>query len=235
MIRTPQRATEPLPGRSDAAITGGRAIASAGFAFVITWLIGLAIGFAIAAPAPTATVATLGAYFATHREAVMLQAYLLDGIAGIALVIFAAALYPTLREHEEGNGTVASIAFGAGIAAGTVSLLQGLFTQVLADHVAALGDAAAIRTLYDLNAEGDTFKLLALGVLLAATSVDILRTHVLPRWLGWLGAVLAPLLIVAGWNFLLSTSAQYTAYSILLVLLLVWVAGMSLASVQRRR
>jgi hypothetical protein len=126
-----------------------------------------------------------------------------------------------------------AVLFGTGVAAGTVSLLQGLFTQVLADHVAAMGNAAAIRTLYDLNTEGDTYKLLALGVFLGATALLVFRTHALPRWLGWVAAVLAPLLVIAGWNFVLSASAQYAAYAVLLVLLLLWVAAVSVVSFRR--
>jgi hypothetical protein len=114
-----------------------------------------------------------------------------------------------------------------------VSLLQGLFTQVLADHVAAMGNAAAIRTLFDLNNEGDTYKLLAMGVFLGAAALLIFRTHVLPRWLGLVAVVLAPLLIVAGWNFVLSSSVQFAAYAMLLLLLLLWVAAVSVVCLRR--
>lgn len=114
----------------------------------------------------------------------------------------------TLRRFEGESGLLSNILFGAGVAAGTVSLLQGLFTQVLADRVATLGNPAAIRTLFDLNNEGDTYKLLALGVFLGAVALLVLRTQALPHWLGWVAAVLAPLLVIAGWNFALSTSLQ---------------------------
>lgn len=119
------------------------------------------------------------------------------------------------------------------MAAGTVSLLQGLFTQVLADHVAAMGNPAAIRTLFDLNNEGDTYKLLALGVFFGAAALLVFRTHALPRWLGWAAAVLAPLLVVAGWNFALSPAVQLAAYTVLLLALLMWVAAVSVVSVWR--
>jgi hypothetical protein len=163
----------------------------------------------------------------------MVQAYLLDGIAGIALVVLAAAMRGALHDIEGGAGTLSAVLFGAGIAAGTVSLLQGLFTQVLADRVAGLGSRATVRALFDLNGEGDTYKLLALGVLLAATALLIIRTRAMPQWLGWLGAVLAPLLTVAGWNFLWSESLQYAAYSVLLVALLIWVAGVGVVAWRR--
>lgn len=214
-------------------MTGGRWIAFAGFAYVVAWLIGLAIGMGTSAPAPTDSVSTIGAYFSSHGEAAMIQAYLLDGIAGVSLIVFAAALRSALRRFEGESATVSSILFGTGVAAGTISLLQGLFTQVLADHVAAIGNPATIRTLYDLNTEGDTYKLLALGVFLGAAAILVFRTGALPRWLGWVGAVLAPALVVAGWNFALSTAAQFAAYAVLLLVLLVWMAAVSVVSLRR--
>jgi hypothetical protein len=219
--------------RAVAATNEGRWIAVAGCAYVVAWLVGLAIGLTTSSPGPTDTSSTLGTYFSSHREVVMIQAYLLDGIAGISLIMFAAALHSALRKFEGESTTVSSILFGAGVAAGTVSLLQGLFTQVLADHVAAMGSLAAIRTLYDLNAEGDTYKLLALGVFLGAVALLTFRTHALPQWLGWVAAVLAPLLVIAGWNFALSPSVQFAAYAVLLLVQLLWVAAVSVVSVRR--
>jgi len=216
-----------------AMLKGGRWIAFAGFTYVVAWIIGLAIGMATSSPGPTDSPSTIGAYFSSHREVAMIQAYLLDGIAGVALIVFAAALRSALRRFEGESATVSSVLFGAGIAVGTVSLLQGLFTQVLADRVAAMGDAGAIRTLYDLNTEGDTYKLLALGVFLVAVALLVFRTQALPRWLGWVAAVLGPLLTIAGWNFALSPAAQYVVYAVLLLVLLAWVAAVSVVSFRR--
>jgi hypothetical protein len=221
----------PTDIRGEPGMKGGRWIAFSGSAYVLAWIIGLAIGLATSSPGPTDSISTIGAYFASHRQIAMIQAYFLDGLAGVSLIVFAAALHSGLRRFE--GAPLSSILLGAGVAAGTVSLLQGLFTQVLADHVVAMGNAAAIRTLFDLNGEGDTYKLLALGVFLGAVAFLIFRTHALPHWIGWVAAVLAPLLAVAGWNFALSPSAQYAAYTVLLIVLLVWVAVVSVISGRR--
>ena len=219
--------------RGGALLNGGRWIACAAFAYVAAWLVGLAIGTATASPAPTDAIQTVGAYFRAHREAAMIQAYCLDGLAGACLIVLAAALRGASQRFEGASATLSSIVFGAGVAAGTISLLQGLFTQVLADHVAAMGDPATTQALFDLNGEGDTYKLLALGVFIGATALLTLRTRALPRWLGWLGAVLAPLLVVAGWTFALSASAQLAAYTMLLPVLLGWVAAIGVVSLRR--
>src|SRR5207237_5096180 len=80
---------------------------------------------------------------------------------------------------------------------------------------------------------GDTYKLLALGVFLGAVAPLILRTHALRCWLGWVAVVLARLLIIAGWNFVLSPSVQYAAYRVLLVVLLLWVVAVGVVSLRR--
>ena len=83
-----------------AATNAGRWIAFAGFTYVLAWIVGLVIGFATSSPGPTDSPSTIGAYFSTHREAAMIQAYFLDGIAGAALIVFAAALRSALRRIE---------------------------------------------------------------------------------------------------------------------------------------
>jgi hypothetical protein len=212
---------------------GGRWIACAALVYVAAWLIGLIMGFASSGPSPTDSAQKIGAFFASNREAAMVQAYFLDGIAGIALVALAATLRTAFRRFESTRTMLSNILFGAGVAAGTVSLIQGLFTQVLADRVATMGNPAAIRALYDLNTEGDTYKLLAIGVFLAAVSFLVFRTNALPRWIAWFGMVLAPLLVISGWNFVLSTDAQYAAYAVLLLALLVWAGAVGVTSWMR--
>ena len=232
MDRSARTGAVSVEGRGGV-IEGGRWIACAAFVYVVAWVIGLIMGLTSSAPAATDSAQKIGTYFAAHREAAMIQAYLLDGIAGIALIAFAATLRGALRRFESARTPLSTILFGAGVAAGTVSLVQGLFTQVLADRVATMGNPAAIRALYDLNTEGDTYKLLAIGLFLAATSFLIVQTRALPRWIAWFGLVLAPLLVIAGWTFVLSADAQYAAYAILLLALLVWAGAVGVTSWRR--
>src|SRR5579884_904819 len=123
-------------------MNGGRWVAGAGLLYVLAWLAGLAIGTISGEPAASASTATLAAYYTQHRTAAMFQAYLIDGVAGMALLVFVAALVSSLASWERESPTLRTMALAAGTAAGAVSLLQGLFTQVLADQVAALGNSA---------------------------------------------------------------------------------------------
>jgi intracellular sulfur oxidation DsrE/DsrF family protein len=99
---------------------------------------------------------------------------------------------------EGAGATVSSILVVAGIAAGMVSLLRGLCAQVLATRVAAMANGAAIRTLYDLNTEADTYTLLARGVPRCACNPLLAdpRSAAVARLDG--GDVLAALLVGAG-------------------------------------
>src|ERR1051326_2126659 len=133
-----------------------RWIAASGLLFVAEWIIGLAL---TSPPTATASTAELIAYYQAHRDLAMLQSYLANGLTGITLIVFAAALRSALRHFEGESSTLSSIIFGAGLVTASLSCLEALFALVLANHIAATRDAAVIRTLLDLNGELDTFKL----------------------------------------------------------------------------
>ncbi len=115
---------------------------------------------------------------------------------------------------------------GAGVAAGSLSLVQAALGQVLANSGSA-GNSQTIVALFTLYNDADTFKLLARALLSAAASILIFRTHALPQWLGWLGAVLAVALFVGGLTFILNSAVLYALVAVTLLLLLVWVAAVS--------
>src|ERR687886_2139633 len=104
--------------RAGARMEGGRWIAGAGFAYVAAWLVGLAIGMATSSPAPTDAIQKIEVYFRAHREAAMIQAYFLDGLAGAALIVFTAALHSALRRVGGGGAHGSRKPFWAGGAAG---------------------------------------------------------------------------------------------------------------------
>lgn len=201
----------------------GRLTAAAGLVYVIAWVIGLLIS--PSSPAPTASTGEITTYLVGNRGAVMIQTYLIDGVAAVALIVFAADLRSVVRRFDE--GVWPSVLIGAAVAAASVSLVLGIFGQVLANHIAATGDAGAIRALLQLDTEADTYKLLPLGAFVAATSIVVLRTGALTRWIGCAGGVLAPVLVIVGWSFPLNGSILTTALAVSLVGLLLWVASVS--------
>ena len=142
-------------------------------------------------------MANLIAYYEANRQMVMVQAYLTNGLTGILLMVFVAALQSALRRAEGESSTLSNLLLVAGTVVTSLSCLEALFVQVVANHIAATHDAAVIRTLLELNAEIDTFKLPILGIMIAAASWLSWRVQALPPWLVWVGAVEALLLVVA--------------------------------------
>ncbi len=207
-------------------------LAAAGILYVVVWVIGLLI--ASGSPGTSASTAELTTHFLAHRSAHLIRSYLIDGIAGVAVLIFAGALANVFRSFDDSqNAILTSVLWGAGVAAASISLVQAGLQEVLVNpDVLAAGDGS-IRTILVLINTTDTFKLLALALFSGAASALILRTHALPRWLGWLGAILSLALFIGGLSFLLESPALLSVLFASLPLLLVWVGAVSVAILQR--
>lgn len=211
--------------------TTPRWTAISGLVFVVAWVVGLLIE--PNSPGPTASYAQLKAYYLAHQQAQTVQSYLIDGIAGVALIVFAAALRGAWRDRDGEDPVLADVVFGAGIAAASVSLVQAALGQMLA-YRAVLEDPAGTLIVFGMVNMADTFKLLSLALLAAAAAVLIFRTRALPvwlGWLGWLGALLALTLLVGGLSFPLASAALYLVLYVALPLLLIWVGAVSVAMV----
>ena len=113
-------------------------------------------------------------------------------LLGLLLFIpFLGYLWSVLREAEGPGGWLATTAFGAGLVDVTLKL-GSLPPGKVADD---FGDSTAVhKALEDMNSVAFIATMLPLGVLMAAVAVIVLKTRVLPLWLGWLAAVTAPLL-----------------------------------------
>jgi hypothetical protein len=117
-------------------------------------------------------------------------------LIGLLLFIpFLGYLWSVLREAEGSVGWLATTAFGAGLVDVTIKFGSLAPGKVANDF----GDATPIhKALEDMNSVAFIVTMLPLSVLMAAVAVIALKTRVLPRWLGWLAAFTAPLLLVNG-------------------------------------
>ena len=203
-----------------------RWILFSGVLFVVAWIVGLAL---VSAPATTASTADLFAFYQTHGVLAMWQAYVANGLTGIALLVFVAALCSALRRLEGESSTLLNLLFGTGIVVSGLSCLEALFTQVLANHIAALGDAAVMRALLELNGEIDTYKLFVLGMMIGIASLLAWRVRAFPRWLSWGGAIVFLLLVIASFDTLFTSTAFTIALYVSGIGLLLWVAAVSIS------
>jgi hypothetical protein len=117
-------------------------------------------------------------------------------LLGLLLFVpFLGYLWSVLRDAEGPRGWISATALGAGLVGVTMKLAS------IAPGWAArdFGDTTAIHKALDrMNEVAFIAQMLPDGVMLAAIALLTLKTRALPRWLGWLAAVTAPLLLVNG-------------------------------------
>ena len=117
-------------------------------------------------------------------------------LIGLLLFIpFLGYLWSVLREAEGPGGWLSATAFGAGLVGVTMKLASIGPGWAARDFA----DSSAIHKAFDrMNEVAFIAQMLPDGVMLAAVAVVALKTGALPRWLGLLAAVAAPLLLVNG-------------------------------------
>ena len=126
---------------------------------------------------------------------------------------FLAYLWSVLRDAEGPGGWLSATALATGVAAVTIKLASAGPAVAARDD----GISPALRdALQQVNDVSFIVTMLPLGVCMGAVAAVVLRTHVLPAWLGWMAAVLAPLLIANG---LALNSQEGPAF----LLLLLWI------------
>ena len=112
-------------------------------------------------------------------------------LAFLAFLCFVGYLYGVLRRAEGEPGWLSAIAFGGGVMSVTIKLASGapIFAAI---HRANEGlDPLLARTLQDINDASFFLSFIPLVVLLGAAAIVAIRHGALPRWLGWMAAVLA--------------------------------------------
>jgi hypothetical protein len=137
-------------------------------------------------------VALMGASSAGGESTAALAAEL---VPMLLFFPFLAYLWSVLRDAEGPGGWLSATALATGVAAVTIKLASaGPAVAARQDGLSpALHDA-----LQQVNDVSFIVTMLPLGVCMGAVAAIVLRTHVLPAWLGWMAAVLAPLLIANG-------------------------------------
>jgi hypothetical protein len=117
-------------------------------------------------------------------------------LVGMLLFLpFLGYLYGVLRVAEGGSGWLSATALGAGLVDLTIKLgsLAPSFAAQQPGLPTPLHD-----TLHKMNSVAFIVTLLPIGVMLAAAAIVILRTRVLPLWLGLFAALTAPACWVNG-------------------------------------
>ena len=200
-----------------------------GFLYVAVWVIGLFIP--VGTLSPSMSNAELQQILLANQAARIVQVYLIDGIAGVSILLFAVGVSSLLQSSGEKNR--AWVVLGAGIAVGTISLVQAGVQQTLVNSDLLASAETPFRTLLVLVNQIDIFKLMALDLLSVSTSILGLRTRLIPVWINWLGILLTIALILGGLSFVFSNSLLTAVLFASLPMLLVWVGAVSMVMMKR--
>ena len=122
-----------------------------------------------------------------------------DGVVefvGLILFIpFVGYLFSVLRRAEGGDGWLSATALGAGMISSAMKLASG-GEFVAARGVQGVGGTRIEDVLVAMNDGSFMAHMAPLGVMVGAASAVIIKTRVLPVWLGWAGALTACALLV---------------------------------------
>jgi hypothetical protein len=194
----------------------------AGLAFVVLALLGRFL------PGNPPTVgdsdSTISSWLADHRTTILFSSLMWAAAAGL-VIWFAAAFAEAIRERAERSDVHLALLAGSVLVGGAIFVNAGL-TAATAFGIDGR-DTAITMTLYDLSAVMTTMIGFAAALPLAAAGMGVMRTHVMPNWLGYL-ALLAAVVSFAGAFGVFASSGTWVAGGFLmttvpLLLTAIWI------------
>lgn len=171
----------------------------AGLGFVALAVIALAMSGI--PPRVSSGADEVSAYFADSRGQLLLAALLWSAAA--ALVIwFAAALAEAIRERAERSDLHLALVAGAVLVGGAIFINAA----VVGATAFGVADRSAEMTalLYGMTAILTTTIGFASALPLTAAGIGVLRTHMMPNWLGYLGLAAAVVSVVGAFGIFAS-------------------------------
>ena len=181
---------------------------------------------------PTMTTAEVIA----HSCATTTAAQFTDGIIPILhrlgylfFLFFLGSLWSALRRAEGDDGWLSAAAFGGGLVYLAI-LFSGDGAGIAAARNACAGiDPQLWQVLDNIGSASYFSSFIPLAILSAASAVVAIRFGALPRWLGWMSAVVAVALLVDGFAWTIYTR-NVGAYFILFYL---WTVITSIVLIRR--
>ena len=183
-----------------------RLAAATGVIFVLLAFVGFL--FAPDPPSPGETNDEVLAYFSDKETQLRWQA-LFFASAGVAFLWFAGTLASLLRRRLDSARTTTGWLGDGGarwptIVIASAATAVGIYTAGVAAYSALAArageeiDASAGRALFELAGSLLTYTNFPALVFVGAASLGIVRTRLLPDWVGWLGAAVTAVLALDG-------------------------------------
>jgi hypothetical protein len=136
--------------------------------------------------------------FVTDGRTPLLFAALLYAAAAALVIWFAAAFAEAIREREERSDVHLALLAGTVLVGGAIFTL-GAATAVLAYGAETIPVATTVAAFKGTMVLG-TLIGFAAALPLAAAGIGVLRTHLMPNWLGYVGLVAAGISVLAGFG-----------------------------------
>jgi hypothetical protein len=207
-----------------------RIAAVAGVLFVVAFVVGQYVVPDLVYPEEQVGGVQL-TFYVNFEDRLLAQA-ILFGVASVLWLVFVGGLRAFLARAEGPDPRLAPVVVAAGaVAAGLVLLRAAIVVALTALRgnevgVHAQGSAWAARALFYLEGAVGDMVLFPFAVFLAAAAVVLLRTRMLPGWLGWVGAALAVLVGVLGVGLPAGLDIA-PLDQVISLLALAWVAGLA--------
>jgi len=160
-------------------------------------------------------------YLSAHAGRLQLAAVLL-GLAMPAALLSVSALFRALREAEGGRAGLAIAALSGGVLAAAGTVVGALILGTTATRIADIGpaDARLWWTMFLMSIGG---MLLGLLLLIGATAIVSLETHLFASWFAVASVALALLSIVGAFTIGYATTGIQTTAGIAAILDSVWI------------
>ena len=207
-----------------------RVAAVTGVLFVVVLLAGLYVAPDLVYPEEQVGGVS-GSFYVNYESRLLAQAVLF-GVASVLFLFFLGGLRAFLARAEGREPRLAPVVLAAGAVFTALGLLQAaVLTALVALRgnelgVRAQGSGWAARALFYLEGAIGDLALFPFAAFLAAAAVVLVRTRVLPRWLGWVGAAVGLLVGLLAAGSIVGLDIEPAGQAIF-GLGLVWVAGLA--------
>lgn len=177
----------------------------AGLAFVVLALLGRFL------PGNPPTVneseGTITGWLTDNRTTLLVSALMWAAAAGL-IIWFASAFAEAMRERDERSDVHLALLAGAVLVGGAI-FVNAALTGATAYGITGRDDALTLM-LYEATAVMTTMIGFAAALPLAAAGIGVLRTRLMPNWLGYL-ALLAAVVMFAGAFGVFATGGAFVA------------------------
>lgn len=163
-------------------------------------------------PKVTASAGTIESYVSDGRSRMLLAALLQAAAAGL-VIWFSAAFAEAIREREERSDVHMALLAGSVLIGGALFLYAAM-SGILAygiGHRSLAATASLFTGLMVLN----LLLGFAAALPLAAAGIGVLRTHLMPDWLGYVALAAAVISVIAGFGIFADSGAYAPGGSVM--------------------